>query len=549
MFRSWRNVAAYFVLLFAMAGVAYATQNNLWSPTTGTVSGLNLTQNFNNAIDSLNQMNSGASAPTNQLSGTPSAGNQWLNTTSSINAAEFYDGTSWIINYWIDTVNHIKIGFVGGGAINTVASASTTDLCSTNPAYLNVSGTTTINSFGSNCALGQWKVIKFTGILTLTYNASSMILPNAGANITTAVGDVAEAKYLGSGNWIVTGYQRATGAALSTQGLNIGASALGNSALSDMSQPVNIGITASVGSSALTVNITDSTGASPSASSPVLIPFRSATLATGTPTFDSLQSALSITVASGNTMGCTSNVACRLWIYIIDNAGTPVVGLMNCSSATQIFTCSDDLLYATASGTSGGSSAGTLYGSTGSLSGKAVRIVGYLEATETTAGTWATAPSKLHLHGPGSKKPGEIVQGPIFMSTASNTSCANGTQTETNINESITPTSAVNLIRATAQANLTTPAGLTVTGQFSRGTAPTLIGRSVVVSLGGSNAIQTAVPIIALDQPNTTSATTYAVYCIGSSGAGANPQGAMTLEEIMGALEPINDNGLARMVG
>jgi hypothetical protein len=50
--------------------------------------------------------------------------------------------------------------------------------------------------------------LRFSGALTLTYNATSLILPGA-ANITTAAGDTLEAVSLGSGNWVVTVYQSA----------------------------------------------------------------------------------------------------------------------------------------------------------------------------------------------------------------------------------------------------------------------------------------------------------------------------------------------------
>jgi hypothetical protein len=46
--------------------------------------------------------------------------------------------------------------------------------------------------------------------LTLTHNATSLILPG-NANITTAANDRYEARSLGSGNWIVTKYQYASG--------------------------------------------------------------------------------------------------------------------------------------------------------------------------------------------------------------------------------------------------------------------------------------------------------------------------------------------------
>lgn len=197
---------------------AMASQNALLSPTTGTVSGLQLTNNYNNALDSVNTCNSGASAPTNQLSGGPSAGNCWYQTGTG--AWSYYDGTNWLTAGYIDAANHVFTPVVGGNAATTVASATTTNLCGSSGAspigmFLTISGTTTITGFGTNCVVGQMKVLKFSGILTLTYNSGSMILPTA-ANVTTAVGDIAVAIYLGSGNWQVVIYQPASGAALSS---------------------------------------------------------------------------------------------------------------------------------------------------------------------------------------------------------------------------------------------------------------------------------------------------------------------------------------------
>jgi len=203
---------------------ASASQNALTSPTTGTVSGLQLTNNYNNALDSVNTCNSGASAPTNQLSGAPSLGNCWLNSTSSPYPWQSYDGASWVTPFWIDSVNHVANVKLGGGT-GTVASATTSDICgaSVKPdAYITISGTTTINSFGSNCTAGHLKIVTFSGALTLTYNAVSMILPGA-ANIQTAAGDQAVVVSLGSGNWQVVAYTPASGQALINPALDVGA--------------------------------------------------------------------------------------------------------------------------------------------------------------------------------------------------------------------------------------------------------------------------------------------------------------------------------------
>jgi len=59
--------------------------------------------------------------------------------------------------------------------------------------------------------------VQFSGALTLTHNATSLILPG-GASITTAAGDVAYFVSLGSGNWRCTGYQKANGQAVVSSG-------------------------------------------------------------------------------------------------------------------------------------------------------------------------------------------------------------------------------------------------------------------------------------------------------------------------------------------
>jgi hypothetical protein len=87
-----------------------------------------------------------------------------------------------------------------------LASATTTDL-STVGANVRITGTTTITGFGT-AASGITRKLRFAAALTLTHNATSLILPGA-ANITTAAGDTAEAISLGSGNWVLVDFTRA----------------------------------------------------------------------------------------------------------------------------------------------------------------------------------------------------------------------------------------------------------------------------------------------------------------------------------------------------
>jgi hypothetical protein len=82
----------------------------------------------------------------------------------------------------------------------TIASATTADLGSDPAQSITISGTTTITSLGSSAPSGAVKFVEFSGALTLTHNATSLILPGA-ANIVTVAGDTAVFRHEGSGNW------------------------------------------------------------------------------------------------------------------------------------------------------------------------------------------------------------------------------------------------------------------------------------------------------------------------------------------------------------
>ncbi len=90
----------------------------------------------------------------------------------------------------------------------SVASAATTDLSTATGGMVNITGTTTITSFGNPGATPVFRMVRFIGALILTHNATSLKLPG-GANITTAAGDTALFESLGAGNWWCHAYQRA----------------------------------------------------------------------------------------------------------------------------------------------------------------------------------------------------------------------------------------------------------------------------------------------------------------------------------------------------
>lgn len=88
----------------------------------------------------------------------------------------------------------------------TVASATTTNIGAAAANYILISGVTTITAFDTVQA-GTERTLEFQGVLTLTHNATSLILPGA-INITTAAGHVAIFRSEGGGNWRCISYVR-----------------------------------------------------------------------------------------------------------------------------------------------------------------------------------------------------------------------------------------------------------------------------------------------------------------------------------------------------
>ncbi|NOG70514.1 hypothetical protein [Roseicella sp. DB1501] len=103
----------------------------------------------------------------------------------------------------------------GFGTQTTLASASTCNLGSITTQNVKITGTTTINSFGSSAStMVPIYMIEFAASLTLT-NSAALTLPG-GVSIQTQPGDCAIAEYLGSGNWRVRDYTYAAGTSLPT---------------------------------------------------------------------------------------------------------------------------------------------------------------------------------------------------------------------------------------------------------------------------------------------------------------------------------------------
>jgi lysophospholipase L1-like esterase len=138
----------------------------------------------------------------------------------------------------------------------TIASSSAPAIGAAAGNTIQLTGTTTVTGFDT-VAAGITRRVRFSGILTLTYNATSLILPTS-ASITTAADDVAEFLSLGSGNWMCTSYQRKSGAALTGSSFTGGTltSALNNAPPVTIASSTTPAIFAAAGN---TINMTGTT--------------------------------------------------------------------------------------------------------------------------------------------------------------------------------------------------------------------------------------------------------------------------------------------------
>lgn len=321
--------------------------------------------------------------------------------------------------------------------------------------------------------------------------------------------------------------------------LSIGSLQLLTSAMG-MNMPINMGLTASVTSNLLTVALKTTAGTDPSASSPVWFPFQtlSSNNATGAPTWVELTSALSIsTFATGATLGAPNTTPFRLWIVVFNNAGTPVLALINCSLATQIFPLVEALAQSTTGISGSATAAGTFYTPNGtSLTNCAFRILGYLDydAGLTTSGTYNIAPSRVVQRTNGTRLPSDRVRD-IYAITSTPSTITTSTPT-TYLSQAITPSSAINLVRVDVSSSMQTAnSGNHTQGQLYRNTTALGIVGDLSISAGGGS-VNGMMAFSVLDAPGVTSSVPYNFKFLSSNNTNNATAIAATMivAEIMG---------------
>jgi len=151
----------------------------------------------------------------------------------------------------------------------------------------------------------------------------------------------------------------------------------------------NYGLTTSVAANALTVNLVNNVGATPSAASPSMFSMRDTTASSGLYTSVTATAATSVVIPSGATLGLASGVDSYIYVYAINNAGTIVLGV----SAKKF----DDKTLVSTTAISGASTSASVMYSTSALTSKACMLIARLKSNQTTSGTYATNVGEISL--------------------------------------------------------------------------------------------------------------------------------------------------------
>lgn len=223
----------------------------------------------------------------------------------------------------------------------------------------------------------------------------------------------------------------------------------------------NYSLSAAPAAGALTITLTGAGGTALSAANKAQFSFRSATAGTGTTEVVDATADLTLVLSSGSAVGATSGQPFRVWIVIFNDGGTLRLGAINCSTATAIYPLADDIIAsASAEGGAGAAdSAGVIYAGA-AVTAKAMRVLGYMEFSLTTAGTWDEAPDKIQLWQPGMKLPGDVVQvqrtatGAVSTGTTQlplDDTIPQNTEGDEYMTQAITPTASANLLRVVSQ--------------------------------------------------------------------------------------------------
>ncbi|WP_445486914.1 hypothetical protein [Rhodopseudomonas sp. RCAM05734] len=288
------------------------------------------------------------------------------------------------------------------------------------------------------------------------------------------------------------------------------AQTVGGSALGARTGLINGTLVESRSAGAATFAVKTLAGADPSSADPVLAVFNTGA---GAYAVRTISAALSLTISSGSSMGVVANsTAFRLWLLLIDNAGTAELAAVNCTDASGTMALHDGMTVSTTAegGAGGADSIKTIY-SAAARASKYPCLVGHADYDGGLAsvGAWSVAPSRIILYGPGGKKPGEVVQS-VTATFASSTSTVSSSYVTTGLSASITPTAAPNVIHAEGGGILrSSTTGIRTALRFARTSNANMFGEETLFYNNASLLQMVPAHVCGDDLPGTASALTY----------------------------------------
>jgi len=374
-----------------------------------------------------------------------------------------------------------------GGKIYTYAAGTTTPLATytdstagtanTNPIILNSLGQANIWLATSS----SYKFSVYTSADVLLYTVDNIATPIDYLSLVTSLASPPPIGSTAANNGAFTTLTATTGTITTVNCTTINATTV-NATTSNttgvtttgtltfsgggsMTKPPESGIqpiTATVAGNALTVTL-----------NPTTLDFRASTLVSGAVVSRLISSAISVVVSSGSTLGTTSAVQSRIVVLALDNAGTVELAVVNITGGNDL--SETGLISTTAEGGAGGAdSASTIY-STSARSSVAYRVVGYVESTQATAGTWATAPSTIQGYG------GQALASMSSLGYGQTWQAVTRTAGVTYYNTTGKP---IVLFMVSSNANITVTIGGTALTVFGVGAATPTVPSSFIIPVG-----------------------------------------------------------------
>ena len=275
---------------------------------------------------------------------------------------------------WVNVVLHDSSGLlpISQGGTNSTAAL-------TNSKVMHSSSGAIVESATTSTELGYLSGVTSAIQTQLDAKVAKSLVTTKGDLITATASATPTRRGVGSDGQVLTADSA------ETDGVKW---ATPSNAPSSSSEVTNLSLVSSVGSSALTIAVKNQAGSNPSAGDAVKVGVRDAS---GSYSQRTITSALSLVVSSGSTLGQTSASAARLFIYLIDNAGTLELAV------SQTLYPDNQTISTTAEGGAGAADSGTVVYSTTARSNVNFRLIATLDNTQTTAGTWASAGSNLRL--------------------------------------------------------------------------------------------------------------------------------------------------------